>query len=1289
MVNLLMVVVSAICGGVRSVCSVRMMNGLCMKMVLLAMVLGYSNMSMAANWYAKLQVSLVDASGNVIQTLDIKNNVGDYFSVSANNSGRNIFSTDTNDLFYYYTSGSSTSRGNATLALKKNSINLSGITYDSPYWGGNVSGTSNSVSARFESNSDNVKTYVLYYKAKSTTYYATLLARLTDPASEVSGVSFTGSPAISLKDGKYSFSVNGSTSASYNNQVTAPQNIDVNGDQYLFSSWGTGASATTNVQKTLSFTNNSTTAPTYTAYYRPNFTKYYATLKAKTTDNIDVTSLVTFTGDCTKDGTSTTYVKKLGYVTSDLTQNVQIQAEEKITVDGGEYKFDRWSDGNTNIYRSVSFVKQSPGNELTALYKPNFAVFSAKLTADTKDGEDITNKVTFTVQRYGANVPKDANNIYSFKSANDGEASQNSITIYGVSVPQTINNGSDEYVFKYWSDGNTKASRDINFTKDGSTNLQAIYAKMCTLTIRTVSTCQGKRISPSSGVEGTLLDGSAVTPVKVDEGKTYLTRYGWTDYEAYHVDYQFKGECGQSIIIKVPNSFVVTIPGNVYTYTTHFSFSSWSDGSGIAQTSRTMIFDNQVHSVSYNYTSVDNVGLGIAQMIFNNVLNSLCQDDPDHYVFVGAVVAPNSSVGTVEGGNYNYVKGTNVTVVAIPQNECYEFDEWLKYEGEISEGMLSQLEQGILVDGVTTTGIKNSKIELKNVQNDALYIAKFIIKQFEVTSSSDSHGNVTIKQDDKVVASGSNVDCGSTVVYEATSTDPCYEFDQWSDGRTLNPRPFTVRDNINISASFKPKKFTINTSVKNGQSYMGDVLIYDVTDDVLITDGKVTCGHEIRLSTSMKLCGSFVQWGDGNKDNPRTFIASKDESFEVEFSQNFSIYVTVQGSGSVLIRDCSGNVSTGKESYQSGASLNCNTCYSVTAMANGCSNFIRWIGDLPDGQDEDDAMLVYSSLSTSKNLVAVFEDYQENLNLDFEGEDAEIDVCIGEDIPELVFKSKDAVIAFSVTGKTDGLNIVKSIYDKNHDVGYAPCSSTGVFVSAQANVYDKKLYITLDTKAFPGFESSNVAYYHFTVYDENGQIFDDWGSNVGPGTQGPFPSHRNDFDFTKTYTLFAEIYNNEQGKVYTEEVKCESQFTWAGGYQTQTENGSTLTISGTPTKLGDIKFDMIAVVDGCSSTERQSKTVIIHVNPTPEIVCEEDHSFLQETGAVSIPLKEKNGMNCSWSTETDGFAFTNNILTGTVTPGSTQNVKVKANSAEGNCPSEECEMNITVIKQVEECHTNP
>ena len=231
--------------------------------------------------------------------------------------------------------------------------------------------------------------------------------------------------------------------------------------------------------------------------------------------------------------------------------------------------------------------------------------------------------------------------------------------------------------------------------------------------------------------------------------------------------------------------------------------------------------------------------------------------------------------GVVAGsGIYQY--GATVTISATPK-EGNHFVQW-------SDGITDNPRQ-VLVTG------------------DLNYAAEFAINEYTVILTSDADG----------VVSGSGVyQYGATATFTATPNEG-YHFVQWSDGNTDNPRTIMVISDTTMTAEFVINEYTIAlTSGANG---------------VVEGDGVYQHGATATLTATPNEGYHFVQWSDGNTDNPRQVKVTEDMSYAAEFVINeYTVSLTSDANGVV----------DGSGIYQHGATATLN------ATPNEGYHFVRW-----------------------------------------------------------------------------------------------------------------------------------------------------------------------------------------------------------------------------------------------------------------------------------------------------------------------------------------------------------
>ena len=245
-------------------------------------------------------------------------------------------------------------------------------------------------------------------------------------------------------------------------------------------------------------------------------------------------------------------------------------------------------------------------------------------------------------------------------------------------------------------------------------------------------------------------------------------------------------------------------------------------------------------------------------------------------------VAPNdATMGSAYGaGSYNY--NTTATLTAVP-NYGYHFTQW----------------SDAVTDNPRTV----------TVLNNATYTAQFEINSYIITVQSSNP------------AIGTTIGSGSynylTPVNITALPNVGYHFTQWSDGNTTNPRLISVTANATYTAQFAINSYAVGVTSNN--STMGSV------------SGSGTYNHNSTATlTATPYYGyHFVQWQDGNTDNPRTVIVTDSAQYTAQFAYN-----------SYLITTLSNNISRG--TTMGSGSYNFLSQAEITAVPMPHYHFTQW-----------------------------------------------------------------------------------------------------------------------------------------------------------------------------------------------------------------------------------------------------------------------------------------------------------------------------------------------------------
>lgn len=208
---------------------------------------------------------------------------------------------------------------------------------------------------------------------------------------------------------------------------------------------------------------------------------------------------------------------------------------------------------------------------------------------------------------------------------------------------------------------------------------------------------------------------------------------------------------------------------------------------------------------------------------------------------------------TTGSGSYEYA--TTATIAAVPAAH-YHFVQW-------SDGNTS-IQRTIPING------------------DVALTAFFAPDQHTVTVLS---GNSTMG----TVSGSGTFDYGYIDTVEATAYNH-YVFQQWSDNNTENPRYVQVNGDITLTAQFGLANFTLTLQVNNAA--WGSV----------VGGGSFAYGTSQMIAAQSSQGYHFVQWSDGNTDNPRVLTIEDNLTLVATFAPNqytVSVYSSDSTKGTV------------------------------------------------------------------------------------------------------------------------------------------------------------------------------------------------------------------------------------------------------------------------------------------------------------------------------------------------------------------------------------------------------
>ncbi len=213
---------------------------------------------------------------------------------------------------------------------------------------------------------------------------------------------------------------------------------------------------------------------------------------------------------------------------------------------------------------------------------------------------------------------------------------------------------------------------------------------------------------------------------------------------------------------------------------------------------------------------------------------------PNSYTLT--VNSANTEMGSVNGGgSYDYNATATLTATAATG---YHFVQW---------------NDGNTQNPRTVT-----------VTDNATYTATFAINSYTITASS---ADATMGS----VSGGGSYDHGATATLTATAATG-HHFVQWNDGNTQNPRTVTVTANATYTATFAVNSYTL--TVNANDAAMGSTT----------GGGSYTHGQTATLTATPAAGHHFVQWNDGNTQNPRTVTVTANATYTATFEANPTVY---------------------------------------------------------------------------------------------------------------------------------------------------------------------------------------------------------------------------------------------------------------------------------------------------------------------------------------------------------------------------------------------------------------
>lgn len=644
---------------------------------------------------------------------------------------------------------------------------------------------------------------------------------------------------------------------------------------------------------------------------------------------------------------------------------------DALSIDDIVFIYSAWATGIDFAGQSVPNFSKSNFNYVTTVeYVSDLAGITTESFNVFTEVSDVTKNITITDATYEGRPAKEATItitaedrvttkvyhviIYALNddpvyynvtaSANPtagGSVSPASGTYPGGSTVTLTATPSTCYSFTQWSDGVTTNPRPVTVSRDST--LVAQFARLQYTITAEASPAGGGMVSGS----GTYNCDSVVF---LEANPS--TGYEFVEWQDGNTDnprqISVTGDATYTATFQVKNYTVTAVPNNAL-WGSVSGAGTYAHGASVtveatpATDYHFVRWSNNLTVNPYTFTVTDNV----------NLTAFFEMDDINYYDVM--VLSDNTTMGTAEGTAS--VREGYTTVISATPNTGYHFTQW-------NDGNTDNPRT------VTVTG-------------DVTYTASFAPNSYTITALSANETMGTVDGTD-------SYNYGTTATLTANAATG-YQFTQWNDGNTSNPREVSVASDSTFTAYFERISFTVTalssnnlfgTTTGSDSYFYGETAtllataedgyhfvrwnngvtdnpyIFEVYENVTVTAlfeedgvlinyytvtatsatptmGSVTGGGEYEENTSAVLTAipatghEFVAWNDGNTDNPRTITVVSDTSFSATF-QPMSFQISVTANPTV------GGVVTGEGTYTYGQTA------TLTATPNNGYEFTRW-----------------------------------------------------------------------------------------------------------------------------------------------------------------------------------------------------------------------------------------------------------------------------------------------------------------------------------------------------------
>lgn len=566
---------------------------------------------------------------------------------------------------------------------------------------------------------------------------------------------------------------------------------------------------------------------------------------------------------------------------------LQTWAVHLEAIDPADYKFTKWSDGETKRTRDIIL---SSDLTLTAQYE-ELSYYNLSLTVEG-NGKIVGNEAGTYSERDTIVIEAVAEHGYQFVRWSDGV----------VDAQRTLRLTSDTTLTAYFDDRDWEVNVYTYSTRRGTVTGKGKYAKGSTATIVatpknywhfvgwTPSKPTAKNKVPPSGeaeMSFTVNNDTSLYAVFEPEEK-YNFHLKFSNPGMIYLDQTSNYKVTEDTILKTWNVYLTA------QHTNDYKFVRWSDGKTTRGRQFLLKSDSTITAIyeergtcslslsvegpgkiegatsgtylelrQFKITAVPDEGYifngwsdGVAEaqrtliLSTDTVLIAYFRTTPVYYTL--SITSENSVMGSVEGTG-TYEEGTQATITATA-NDGYHFVSW-------SDGN-TENPRNIIVEG--------------DLELTALFE--------ENPLPPDTFTLLLYAQPEEggIVNGAGKYEINTTAKIEAIANEH-YKFRSWHDGNATNPRNIIIDSDKEFTAIFSANKYVVTLSCNPTQGRVKGAGAYPYHSEVSI---------EAEPFEGFR----FESWSDSNTDNPRTILVESDISLEALFVDQYTDLKTTENS---------------------------------------------------------------------------------------------------------------------------------------------------------------------------------------------------------------------------------------------------------------------------------------------------------------------------------------------------------------------------------------------------------